>query len=43
MVSVPATKFTLPAKVPLLVGLNRTVTVWLAPAASEKDPPVWML
>jgi hypothetical protein len=43
MVSPPATKFTLPAKVPLLVGRNRTVTVWLAPAASEKDPPLWML
>ena len=43
MVSLPATKFTLPAKVPLLVGRNRTVTVWLAPAAREKEPPVWML
>ena len=43
MVSLPATKFTLLAKVPLLVGRNRTVTVWLAPAAREKEPPVWML
>jgi hypothetical protein len=39
MESPPAVKFTLPANVPAVVGANRTVTVWLAPAASEKEPP----
>ena len=39
IVSPPAVKVTLPAKVPPVVGRNRTVTTWLAPAASEKDAP----
>ncbi len=43
IVSPPAVKFTLPAKVPPVVGRNRTVTAWLAPAASEKDAPDTML
>ncbi len=43
MVSPPAVKFALPANVPAAVGANRTVTVWLAPAASEKEPPETML
>jgi hypothetical protein len=38
-VSPLATKLTLPAKVPAAVGWNRTVTTWLAPAASENEPP----
>ncbi len=38
-VSTPAVKFTFPIKVPLVVGRNRTVTVWLAPGDSEKEPP----
>jgi hypothetical protein len=37
--STPAVKFTFPIKVLLVVGRNRTVTVWLAPGASEKEPP----
>src|SRR5439155_9925330 len=32
-------KVTLPAKVPVDVGLKRTLTRWLSPAAREKDPP----
>ena len=43
IVSPPAVKFTLPAKVPPPVGRNRTVTAWPAPAASEKDAPDTML
>jgi hypothetical protein len=43
MESPPALKVTLPAKVPAVVGRNRTVTVWLAPGASEKDAPETML
>jgi len=43
MVSPPAVTFTFPAKVPALVGRKRTVTVWLAPAASENEPPDTML
>jgi hypothetical protein len=39
MVSPPPVKFTLPAKVPVVVGRNLTVTVRLPPAASEPDPP----
>jgi hypothetical protein len=42
-VSPPAVKFTLPAKVPLAVGRNRTVTVWLVPVDSENEPPDRML
>jgi hypothetical protein len=37
--STPAVKFTFPMNVPLVVGRNRTVTVWAAPGASEKEPP----
>jgi hypothetical protein len=37
--STPAVKFTFPIKVLLVVGRNRIVTVWLAPGASEKEPP----
>ena len=43
VVSPPAAKLTLLANVPLLVGRKRTVTVWLAPAPSEKEPPDTML
>lgn len=42
-VSPPAVKFTLPAKVPVAVGRNRTVTAWLAPAVSENERPDRML
>jgi hypothetical protein len=42
-VSPPPVMFTLAAKVPALVGRNRAVTVWLAPAASENEPPDTML
>jgi hypothetical protein len=42
-VSPPALKVTLPAKLPALVGRNRTVMLWLAPAASEKEAPETML
>ena len=35
MLSPPAVKFTFPANVPAAVGANRTVTVRLAPGASE--------
>jgi hypothetical protein len=42
-VSPPAVMLTLPANVPAEVGRNRTVTVWLAPAASENEPPDTML
>ncbi len=35
-----AVKVVLPAKLPALVGWKRTVTAWLAPGASENDPPV---
>jgi hypothetical protein len=42
-VSPPATTLTLPTKVPLLVGRNRTVTICVAPAASENEPPDTML
>jgi hypothetical protein len=42
-VSPPPLKFTLPAKVPVVVGRNLTVTVRLAPAASEPEPPDTML
>jgi hypothetical protein len=38
-VSPLAMKLTLLAKLPALVGWNRTVTVWVAPGASEKEPP----
>jgi hypothetical protein len=38
-VSPLAVKFTLPAKLPTEVGLNRTVTVRLAPGASVNDAP----
>jgi hypothetical protein len=43
MVSPPAVKFTLLAKLPALVGWNRRVTVRLAPGDSEKEPPDAML
>jgi xanthosine utilization system XapX-like protein len=43
MVSPFTAKVTLPAKVPAAVGRKRTVTVWLAPAASENDAPLTML
>jgi hypothetical protein len=43
MVSPPPVKVTLPAKVPTVVGRNRTVTTRLAPAASEPLPPETML
>jgi hypothetical protein len=42
-VSPPAVKFTLPAKLPAVVGRKRTVTVRLAPAASDPLPPEAML
>jgi hypothetical protein len=42
-VSPPAVKVTLPAKVPTAGGRKRTVTVWLAPGASAKEPPETML
>jgi hypothetical protein len=38
-VSPPAVKFTLPAKLRLVVGRNRTVMVRLAPGASVNDAP----
>jgi hypothetical protein len=41
--SPPAVKVTLPAKLPALVGRKRTVTVRLAPGASENDAPETML
>jgi hypothetical protein len=34
---------TLPAKVPVAVGANRTVTTWLAPGASDSVPPATTL
>jgi hypothetical protein len=43
MVSPPAVKFTFPAKLPVAVGRNRTVTARLAPADSEPLPPETML
>jgi hypothetical protein len=43
IVSPPAVTFTLLAKVPDVVGRKRTVTAWLAPAASENEPPERML
>src|SRR5262245_39127227 len=43
IVSPAAVKFTLLAKVPPVVGRNRTVTARLAPAASEKGAPDTML
>jgi hypothetical protein len=39
IVSPPAVKFTLPAKLPVVVGRNRTVTVRLAPAARVNEAP----
>jgi hypothetical protein len=43
IVSPFAAKLTFVAKVPGAVGRNRTVTAWLAPAASDKEPPEVML
>jgi hypothetical protein len=42
-VSLPVAKVTLPAKLPLVVGRNRTVTSRLAPPPSEKLVPDVML
>jgi len=42
-VSPPAVKFTLPAKLPTVVGRNRTLTVRLAPGARVNDEPDTML
>jgi hypothetical protein len=42
-VSPPAVTFTLPAKLPAVVGWKRTVMVWLAPEDREKEPPDTML
>jgi hypothetical protein len=42
-VSPPAVKVTLPAKLPAVVGRNRTVMVRLAPEASEKEAPETIL
>jgi hypothetical protein len=36
-------KLTVPLKVPIEVGLKRTVTVWLWPAPRLKEPPEAML
>jgi hypothetical protein len=38
-VSPAAVKVTLPAKAPAAVGWKRTTTFWVAPGASENDPP----
>jgi hypothetical protein len=43
IVSPPAVKLTLPAKLPVVVGWKRTVTSRLAPPTSEKVPPETML
>src|SRR5262249_16160121 len=36
-------KLTIPAKVPTAVGVRRTTTAWLAPAARLNEPPEKML
>jgi hypothetical protein len=41
--SPPALKVTFPAKLPTVIGRNRTMTVRLSPGASEKDPPETIL